>query len=42
MKHKGCSVFEANQKLKLVDEEKLAKILQPQNLLKLGFSINEQ
>jgi len=41
MKHSGCSIFEANHKLHLIDEEKLTQILQPQNLLKLGYSLND-
>ena len=41
MKRTGCSVFEANQMLLLVNEEKLTQLLKPQNLLKLGFSLND-
>jgi aspartate ammonia-lyase len=41
MKTSGLSVFEANRKLNILDEEKLSELLSPQNLLKMGFSIKE-
>ncbi|HEY4788080.1 MAG TPA: lyase family protein [Bacteroidales bacterium] len=41
MKSSGCTVFEANRSLKLMDETQLRTILQPQNLLKLGYSIRD-
>jgi aspartate ammonia-lyase len=41
MKEKKITIFEANALLKLIDKEKLEKILQPGNLLKLGFSLDE-
>jgi aspartate ammonia-lyase len=41
MKEKNISVFEANQKLKLIDENRLKTLLEPHNLLKLGFSVND-
>jgi aspartate ammonia-lyase len=41
MKTEGISVFEANQKLNLVNEEVATRMLAPQELLKLGFSIKE-
>ena len=37
MKEKKINIFEANKILKVVDETKLKSILQPGNLLKLGF-----
>jgi aspartate ammonia-lyase len=41
MKEKKINVFEANAVLKIVDEKTLVIILQPGNLLKLGFSIED-
>jgi aspartate ammonia-lyase len=41
MKDKNISIFEANQALKLIDEAKLKLILEPGNLLKLGFSLDD-
>ena len=41
MKQKDVSILEANQNLKLIEEKKLKKVLEPQNLLKLGFSVND-
>lgn len=41
MKQKSVSITEANRELKLVAEEKLASIISPANLLKLGFSVEE-
>jgi aspartate ammonia-lyase len=41
MKDTGTDVFEANQKLQLLDEARLKQILEPQNLLKMGYSIRE-
>lgn len=41
MKASGLSVFEANRKLNIINEEKLSELLAPQNLLKMGFSIKE-
>jgi aspartate ammonia-lyase len=41
MKEKKINIFEANQVMKMIDEEKLKKILEPGNLLKLGFSLDE-
>jgi len=41
MKSKDKNVFEANLNLKFIGEEKLNKILEIQNLLKTGFSIND-
>jgi len=41
MKDKKISIFEANSILKLIDETKLKSILEPGNLLKLGFSLDD-
>lgn len=41
MKEKHIDVFEANSILKAIDPSKLEIILQPGNLLKLGFSIDD-
>jgi aspartate ammonia-lyase len=37
MKNSGLNIFEANEKLKLIEESKLRDIVKPENLLKLGF-----
>jgi len=41
MKTSGVDIFEANQKLQFLDEARLKQILEPQNLLKIGYSIRE-
>ena len=41
MKEKEIDIFEANSILKVLDESKLKTILQPGNLLKLGFSLDD-
>jgi aspartate ammonia-lyase len=41
MKEKKINIFEANSILKLIDENKLKSILEPGNLLKLGFSLDD-
>jgi aspartate ammonia-lyase len=41
MKKKNINIFEANRELTLIDDDELKKILQPSNLLKLGFSLDE-
>ncbi|MGB8489745.1 MAG: lyase family protein [Bacteroidales bacterium] len=41
MKEKNCNIFEANDILKIISEAQLREILQPGNLLKLGFSLDE-
>ncbi len=41
MKLKKCSVFEANQQLNLMEVTELEQLMHPQNLLKLGFSLND-
>jgi aspartate ammonia-lyase len=41
MKTESLNIHEANQKLKLIDENTLEKILLPENILKLGYSLND-
>lgn len=41
MKSKGIDIFEANRELELLPETKLEQILKPDNLLKLGYSLND-
>ncbi len=41
MKATGCDVFEANLKLRLIDQDKLRNVLKPENLLKTGFTLND-
>jgi aspartate ammonia-lyase len=41
MKEKRITIFEANDILKAIDDLKLKNILQPGNLLKLGFSLDD-
>jgi len=41
MKEKQVNIFEANDILKVIDDTKLKTILQPGNLLKLGFSLDD-
>jgi len=41
MKSSGTDIFEANRSLGLVPEEKLEALMQPENLLKKGFSAND-
>ena len=41
MKEKRINIFEANDILVLIDDTKLKTILQPGNLLKLGFSLDD-
>jgi aspartate ammonia-lyase len=41
MKEHNCDVFAANNNLQFIENVKLKEILQPGNLLKLGFSIKE-
>jgi aspartate ammonia-lyase len=42
MKSSGIDIFEANRKLNLLDETRLRQILEPQNLLMMGYSIKDQ
>jgi aspartate ammonia-lyase len=41
MKENKCDIFKANAILKIVDDTRLKEILQPGNLLKLGFSLDD-
>ena len=41
MKDKKINIFEANDILKLINDTKLKSILEPGNLLKLGFSLDD-
>jgi aspartate ammonia-lyase len=41
MKSRKCSVFEANSHLKLVEPALMERLLDKQNLLKLGYSLHE-
>lgn len=41
MREKGCNVFEANRQLGFLVEEKIKKLLSPQNLVSLGFSVKD-
>lgn len=41
MKSFGSDIFEANRKLNLLDEARLKQILEPQNLLRMGYSIKD-
>ncbi len=41
MKEHGCDVVTANNAMKLVDHNKLTELLQPRNLLKLGYSLKD-
>ena len=41
MKEKKYDIFEANSNLKIIEEARLKEILQPGNLLKLGFSLED-
>ena len=41
MKSTGISIKEANDKLKFISSEKLEAIIQPGNLLKLGYSLED-
>ena len=41
MQSTKTDVFSANEKLKILDSEKLKQILSPQNLLKMGFTLGD-
>ena len=41
MKIRGVTIVEANREMKFIDPEKLDDILQPGNLLKLGYSLED-
>lgn len=41
MQSEHCSIFEANDKLQIIDSEKLRQLMQPDVLLQLGFSLTD-
>lgn len=41
MKIFSVDIFEANKKLQIMEEEKMILVLKPENILKLGYSIND-
>ncbi len=41
MNREKCTIFEANNRLHLIDGEALKKLLTPEELLKLGFRLND-
>ena len=41
MNKEQCTIIEANEKLKLIDGETLNKLLTPEQLLKLGYRLND-
>lgn len=41
MKEDGMSIFDANKKLGMLDEIKLEKLMEPDQLLKKGFTMND-
>jgi aspartate ammonia-lyase len=41
MQQNNCNVFAANEQLQLIPADKLTKIMRPENLLRLGFTVNE-
>jgi aspartate ammonia-lyase len=41
MKEYSLDVFEANKKLKIISQKKLQDIMAPQNLLKMGFTLDD-
>ncbi|MCP4312594.1 MAG: aspartate ammonia-lyase [Bacteroidetes bacterium] len=41
MKKSGSSIFDANKKLELLDRNKLEKLMEPGQLLKQGFTMND-
>ncbi len=41
MKEKDLDIYAANDELRLMDHERLANILKPSNLLKMGFSLDD-
>ena len=41
MKSKGLDIFAANEELKMISKEKLKTLLMPENLLKLGYTLEE-
>ena len=41
MNEQGSNIFEANEKLGLLDPKMLEKLMQPDKLLKKGFTMND-
>ena len=41
IKNESLDIYEANRKLKALDEKKLTELMKPQNLLKLGYSVKD-
>jgi aspartate ammonia-lyase len=41
MKNSGLDVFEANQQLEIIQEQKLRKLMEPDKLLKKGFTVSD-
>jgi hypothetical protein len=41
MKSKNITIFEANAELKLIEKKKLLDLLATENLLKMGYSIDD-
>jgi aspartate ammonia-lyase len=41
MKEKGLDIFKANEEMQVIDPDWLAAILEPENLLKTGFSLGD-
>jgi aspartate ammonia-lyase len=41
MKTNAVDVYEANRNLKLISEERLQRLLSPENLLKLGYTVHD-
>lgn len=41
MRKKSIDIFKANEELEVIDAKKIAEILNPDNLLKNGFSLND-
>ena len=41
MKESNIDIFKANTKLKLISQEKLQSMIAPQNLLKMGFTLDD-
>jgi len=41
MKENRCTVFEANEKLQLVSDDRMKKLMEPDQLLKKGFTMND-
>lgn len=41
MKKSGKDIFSVNESLSVIDREKLERIMKPENLIKLGFTMND-